>query len=174
MGIINKQVAKAFYTDGACSGNPGAGGWAYVELVSTGDGYKTSITAGNKEKTTNNEMELTAAYMALVKSLKSKCMRVTIYCDSAYVVNAIGKGWLLNWSKNGWMTKEGKPIKNVDIWKKVYKLIYDKGMTVTMIKLKGHADDPLNDLADKAAVQAKDMIKQSKTNKADKSSKTNK
>lgn len=150
---MNKQMT--FYTDGACSGNPGEGGWAFVHLVNTTEGFKTEVESGGKKQTTNNEMELTAVYMALVKAYKSKTKQVTIYSDSAYVVNAITKGWLINWKNNGWLTKENKPIKNKTIWEKMHKLVYEKGMAVMMIKVKGHKGDPLNELADKMAVQAK-------------------
>lgn len=151
-----KQIT--FYTDGACSGNPGEGGWAYVEVVPCRNGIKTNVVTGNKKQTTNNEMELTAVYMALVKALKNKTKQVTVYCDSAYVVNAITKGWLQNWHNNGWVTKEGKPIKNKHIWEKMYLLVYEKKMNITMVKVKGHKGDPLNELADKSAVEAKQRI----------------
>ena len=146
------------YTDGACSGNPGEGGWAYVEVIPCSNGIKTNVVTGNKKQTTNNEMELTAVYMALVKALKNKTKQVTVYCDSAYVVNAITKGWLQNWHNNGWVTKEGKPIKNKHIWEKMYKLIYEKKLNIIMVKVKGHKGDPLNELADKSAVEAKQRI----------------
>ena len=148
---------KIFYTDGACSGKPGEGGWAFVELVKSSCGYETKITSGGKKQTTNNEMELTAVYMALVKSFKANIKQVTIYSDSAYVVNAITKGWLLNWHNNGWKTKENKPVKNKHIWEKVHKLICEKGMKINFVWIKGHNKDPLNELADKAAVDAKQM-----------------
>lgn len=151
-----KQIT--FYTDGACSGNPGEGGWAYVEVIPCSSGIKTSVVSGNKKETTNNEMELTAAYMALVKAYKEKAKQVTIYCDSAYVVNAITKGWLLNWNENGWKTKEGKDVKNKHIWQKMFTLLYKKKLNVTMIKVKGHKGDPLNELADRSAVKAKQKI----------------
>ena len=96
--------------------------------------------------------------MALVKAFKSKVKQVTVYCDSAYVVNAITKGWLRNWHNNGWETKEGKPIKNKHIWEKMYILVYEKNMNITMVKVKGHKGDPLNELADKMAVEAKQRI----------------
>lgn len=144
-----------YYTDGACSGNPGAGGWAYVEVVPCDCGIKTNVVTGTKKSTTNNEMELTAVYMVLVKALKSKIKQVTIYSDSAYVVNAIIRGWLLNWKENGWRTKEGKQIKNKHIWEKMYKLLYVKKVNVRMVKVKGHNADVLNELADKSAVDAK-------------------
>ena len=151
----NKTI---FYADGACSGNPGAGGWAYVEVVECSKGYETNIVSGNKRETTNNEMELTAVYMALVKALKQKAKQVTIYSDSAYVVNAITKGWLKNWNNNGWKTKEDKPVKNKHIWEKMYKLIYQKGMEVTVLKVKGHDGELFNELADKHAVMAKQKL----------------
>lgn len=147
-----------FYTDGACSGNPGNGGWSYVQLKPSESGYITEIESGGKEYTTNNEMELTAVYKALVKAYKSGMKQVTIYCDSAYVVNAIAKGWLLNWEDNGWKTKEGNDIKNRNIWEKMYKLVYEKNMYVKMVKVKGHKGDPLNELADNEAVKARDAI----------------
>lgn len=147
-----------FYTDGACSGNPGVGGWAFVEVLPCDSGIKTNVVTGNKKQTTNNEMELTAVYMALVKAYKTKTKQVTVYCDSAYVVNAITKGWLINWYNNGWKTKEGKPVKNKQIWEKMYKLIYEKKMQITMYKVKGHTGEPLNELADKSAVEAKQRV----------------
>ena len=103
-------------------------------------------------------MELTAVYMALVKAFKSKAKKVTVYCDSAYVVNAITKGWLLNWYKNGWKTKEDKPIKNKQIWEKMFKLVYEKKMVINMVHVKGHNGDPLNELADRSAVEAKQEL----------------
>lgn len=150
--------SKVYYTDGACSGNPGAGGWAFVELVKCKEGYKTEVTSGNKPNTTNNVMELTAVYKALVKAYKEKASRVTIYSDSAYVVNAVRKGWLSNWYDNGWKTKEGRSVKNRDIWEKMHKLIYQKGMNVIMVKIAGHSGNPLNELADSAAVEERKKI----------------
>ena len=148
----------SFYTDGACSGNPGEGGWAFVEVVPCDKGIKTNVVSGNKKETTNNEMELTAVFKALVKALKDGKTEVTIYCDSAYVVNAIVKGWLLNWYKNDWKTKEDKPIKNKHIWEKMYKLVYEKKLKINMVKVAGHKGDPLNELADRSAVEAKQRI----------------
>lgn len=150
--------SKVYYTDGACSGNTGPGGWAFVELVKCKDGYKTQVTSGNKLSTTNNVMELTAVYKALVKAYKEKASRVTIYSDSAYVVNAVRKGWLSNWYENGWKTKEGNDVKNRDIWEKMHKLIYQKGMNVIMVKIAGHSGNPLNELADSAAVEERKKI----------------
>lgn len=145
----------AYYTDGSCGGNPGVGGWAYVEAIPCDRGIKTNIVTGNKQLTTNNEMELTAVYMALVKSLKTNRYEVTIYSDSSYVVNAITKGWLLRWRVNGWKTKDGKEVKNKHIWEKMYKLVYEKNLQITFIQVKGHRGDLLNELADKSAVEAR-------------------
>lgn len=147
-----------FYTDGACSGNPGNGGWSYVEIVPCSSGIKTNVVTGNKKYTTNNEMELTAVYMALVKAYKGKSKQVTIYCDSAYVVNAIKKGWLLNWHNNGWLTKEGKPVKNKHIWEKLFRLVYEKKLDIRFVKVQGHNGDVLNELADKSAVKARQKL----------------
>ena len=154
----------SFYTDGSCLGNgkqSNVGGWAYV-MVETDDDESIKVTnkAGSKQNTTNNEMELTATYMALVKAYKSGYRKVTIYSDSAYVVNAISKNWLLSWYANNWCTAEDKPIKNETIWKKVYKLIYQKGIAVRMQKVAGHKGDPLNELADRLAVKASESIKE--------------
>ena len=145
----------AYYTDGSCGGNPGVGRWAYVEAIPCDRGIKTNIVTGNKQLTTNNEMELTAVYMALVKSLKTNRYEVTIYSDSSYVVNAITKGWLSRWRVNGWKTKDGKEVKNKHIWEKMYKLVYEKNLQVTFIQVKGHRGDLLNELADKSAVEAR-------------------
>lgn len=103
-------------------------------------------------------MELTAVYMALVKAYKSKAKKVAIYCDSAYVVNAITKGWLLNWCNNGWATKEDKPVKNKHIWEKMYRLLYEKKLDVRLVKVQGHTGDVLNELADKTAVREKQKL----------------
>lgn len=146
---------KTFYTDGACLGNPGSGGWAYVELVPCKEGYKTKVVTGNKNGTTNNEMELTAVYMAVVNAMKAGCKSVVIHSDSAYVVNAIGKGWLKGWGRSGWKTKEGKEVKNLYIWEKLYKIIYEKNVEVRMVYVKSHNGDVLNELADESAVQAR-------------------
>lgn len=155
-----KQIS--FYTDGACSGNPGAGGWAYLEISieKTKEGSKINFCSkcGNKKETTNNEMELTAVYMALVKSYKSNNKKVTIYSDSAYVVSAIKKEWVKNWYYRDWKTVQGRHVKNQNIWEKIYKLIYEKGMQVTMVKVKGHDGDILNEYVDSLAVEEKQKI----------------
>ena len=137
---MNKVV---IYTDGACSGNPGPGGWAAV-LIS-GE-YKKEISGGNKE-TTNNIMELTAILEAL-KALKMEC-EVELYSDSAYSVNAFNQGWIYNWIKKGWKTADGKEVKNKEIWQEIYSLT--KKHKVTFNKVKGHSDVELNNRCDELA-----------------------
>ena len=134
------------YTDGACSGNPGPGGWGAVLIYK---GYKKEIW-GSEQNTTNNIMELTAVVEAL-KKLKYEC-RVELYSDSAYVVNAFDKGWIYNWVKNDWKTADKKPVKNKELWKELYALT--KKHNVTFIKVKGHADNMYNNRCDELATSA--------------------
>ena len=131
------------YTDGACSGNPGPGGWAAV-LIS-GD-YEKEISGGNKQ-TTNNIMELTAILEAL-KALKTEC-EVELYSDSAYCVNAFNQNWIYGWIKKGWKTADGKEVKNKEIWQEIYALT--KKHKVTFNKVKGHSDVELNNRCDELA-----------------------
>lgn len=131
------------WTDGACSGNPGPGGWA--SILRYGEAEKT-ISGGNPS-TTNNAMELTAVVEALL-ALKEKC-EVYIYSDSAYVVNAIEEGWLANWMKNGYKTADNKPLKNQDLWQKLDGLLSKH--IVKFIKVKGHSDNENNNRCDKMA-----------------------
>lgn len=132
------------YTDGACSGNPGPGGWAAVLMF--GDNKK-EISGGSKD-TTNNIMELTAVVEAL-KLLKRPC-KVNLHSDSAYVVNAFNQKWIYGWIKKNWKTADGSSVKNKEIWQELYSLtkIHD----VTFIKVKGHADNEFNNRCDELAV----------------------
>lgn len=132
------------YTDGACSGNPGPGGWG-AWLVS-GE-HRKELTGGMAE-TTNNQMELTAAIEGL-KSLKVPC-HVTLYTDSVYVKDGITK-WIHNWKKNGWRTANRKPVKNTELWQAL-ELAVDRH-DVTWKWVKGHAGDPGNEKADELARQ---------------------
>ena len=133
------------YTDGACSGNPGPGGWGAILMYKE---HKKEISGGNKE-TTNNIMEMTAVIMAL-KQLKRPCKHdVEIYSDSAYVVNAFDKGWIYNWKKNNWKTASKEPVKNKELWEEIYKLIED--INVKFIKVKGHSDNEFNNRCDELA-----------------------
>ena len=131
------------YTDGACSGNPGDGGWACILL------YKDSKKelSGGQQNTTNNVMEMTAVIKGL-EALKRPCS-VNIYSDSSYVVNTFEKGWIDNWLKNGWRTSDKKDVKNKDLWVKLYEL--SKTHNITFNKVKGHSDDILNNRCDELA-----------------------
>jgi ribonuclease HI len=132
------------YTDGACSGNPGPGGWAAI-LV---DGDASRTLSGGARQTTNNRMELSAALEAL-KALDAP-HRVKLHSDSAYLTRAFNQGWLKNWQKNGWKTSSKKPVKNKDLWQGL--LEQADRHEVTWIWVKGHADNPLNNMADELAV----------------------
>ena len=134
------------YTDGACSGNPGPGGWAAV-LIS-GE-LKKEISGGDKT-TTNNIMELTAIIEGL-KALKQEC-EVEIYSDSSYCVNAFNQGWIFNWMKKGWKTASGESVKNQDLWQELYSLT--KKHKVNFNKVKGHSDVELNNRCDELARNA--------------------
>ena len=130
------------HTDGACSGNPGPGGWGAV--LQYGDTVKE--IKGGAANTTNNQMELTAAIEAL-NALKRSCA-VELYTDSQYVKNGIG-GWLFSWKKNGWKTAAKKPVKNVELWQALDEAV--KRHTVTWHWVKGHAGHDLNERADRLA-----------------------
>ena len=134
------------YTDGACSGNPGPGGWGAILMYK---GNKKEISGG-KSQTTNNVMELTAVIEGL-KLLKYPC-EVDLYSDSAYVVNAFKQGWIYNWMKNNWMTSNKEPVKNQEIWKELYNLT--RIHKVNFIKVKGHSDNEFNNRCDELARNA--------------------
>ena len=136
------------YTDGACSGNPGPGGWGAVIF----DGReKQNNISGKVKETTNNRMELTAPIMAL-KNIKSKS-EITIYTDSTYVKNGITE-WIKKWEKNGWKNSNKKPVKNKDLWIKLNQLCQNNKVIWKWIK--GHSNNKYNILADKLATQAID------------------
>lgn len=132
------------YTDGACSGNPGKGGYAAILIYK---GLEKEIVGG-EEITTNNRMELAAVINGL-ETLKEPCI-VDVYSDSQYVVGAMNEGWLDGWRKNGWKTAAKKPVKNPDLWQKLYELTLKH--KVTFIKVKGHADNRYNNRCDELAV----------------------
>ena len=134
------------YTDGACSGNPGPGGWGAILMYQEN---KKEISGG-KKNTTNNEMELTAVIEAL-KLLKFPC-QVDLYSDSAYVVNAFLQNWIGNWIKNNWKTSNKEPVKNQELWKELYELT--KTHQVKFIKVKGHSDNEFNNRCDELARNA--------------------
>lgn len=131
------------YTDGACSGNPGVGGWGAILKYGS---FEREIS-GFDENTTNNRMELQAAIEAL-KMLKEPC-EVELFSDSAYLVNGFDKRWVESWRANGWMTAGGDEVKNPDLWKELVRLT---GIhRVTWIKVKGHSDNEYNNRCDKLA-----------------------
>lgn len=134
------------YTDGACSGNPGPGGWAAVLIC--GDNKKEIF--GGEKNTTNNIMELTAIIEGL-KALKQEC-EVELYSDSAYCINAFTQGWIYNWMKKNWKTANGEAVKNQELWKELYTLT--KKHKVTFNKVKGHSDVELNNRCDELARNA--------------------
>ena len=133
------------YTDGACSGNPGPGGWAAVILFSE-DRQEIS---GYEAETTNNRMELKAVVEGLRLAIKLGCRKVEINSDSAYVVNAFNKGWLKKWCRNNWKTVTGNDVKNKDLWSILLKL-FDLS-DVQFVKVKGHAGESNNERVDKLA-----------------------
>lgn len=132
------------YTDGACSGNPGPGGWGAVLQY----GGNMKEISGYEAETTNNRMELTAALKALA-ALKEPC-DVELFSDSAYLVNAWEKGWITGWQKNGWQTSQKKPVENQDLWQELLSLCTKH--TVRWHKVKGHADNRWNNRCDELAV----------------------
>lgn len=134
------------YTDGACSGNPGPGGWAAILIYKEN---KKEIS-GALKNTTNNVMEVTAVIEGL-KLLKYPC-KVKIYSDSAYVVNCFKQGWIYNWVKNGWKTSSKEPVKNKELWETLYELT--KRHEVEFIKVKGHSDNAYNNRCDELARNA--------------------
>ena len=134
------------YTDGACSGNPGPGGWGSILMF--GD-IKKEIS-GAKKDTTNNIMEITAVIEAL-KCLKEEC-EVEVYSDSAYVVNAFNQGWIANWIKNNWRNASKDPVKNKELWQELIALT--EKHKVTFIKVKGHSDNEYNNRCDELATGA--------------------
>lgn len=139
------------YTDGACSGNPGAGGWAAILFY---NGNKKEVS-GYDKNTTNNRMELFAIIQGL-NQLKEQC-EVNVYSDSAYAVDSFNKNWIDSWQKNNWKTADKKDVKNKDLWTDL--LIKTGKHNVTFIKVKGHSDNEFNNRCDELA---RDAINQAK------------
>lgn len=136
--------AVTLYTDGACSGNPGPGGWGAVLLYGE---HKKEISGGEAQ-TTNNRMELTAVIEAL-KLLKEPCV-VDLYSDSKYVIDALEKGWAKGWKKRGWVKSDKKPALNPDLWEVLLELAQVHQLRYHWVK--GHASNPLNNRCDEMAV----------------------
>lgn len=131
------------YTDGACSGNPGPGGWGAVLMYGE---HRKEISSGDAH-TTNNRMELTGPIEAL-ELLKQPC-KVRLYSDSAYLVNAFNQHWIANWQRNGWQTSQKKPVENKELWQRLLELC--RTHEVEFIKVKGHADNAENNRCDELA-----------------------
>lgn len=148
MELLNVDL----YTDGACSGNPGMGGYGAILLCKN----REKQISGYFENTTNNQMELTAVIEG-VKAIKKPC-NLTIYTDSAYVHNAFKEGWIDNWLQNGFKNSQKKEVANKDLWLTLLDLL--KEHNVTWVKVKGHADNKYNNLCDKLAT---DEIKKHKS-----------
>ncbi len=132
------------YTDGACSGNPGPGGWAAILRY----GEHEKELSGGEAQTTNNRMELTAVLRAL-EALKEPCT-VELYTDSKYIADAILKGWVFSWKKNGWRKADKKPALNVDLWEQLLAHMETHDLQIHWVK--GHADNPYNNRCDELAV----------------------
>ena len=141
MAVITEVT---IYTDGACSGNPGPGGWASILMAG---GVKKELSGGEKD-TTNNRMELMAVIEGL-RALKRPC-KVDIYSDSAYVVNAFSQNWIGKWIKNGWKNSAKAEVANSDLWKELIDLTSKHD--VVFHKVKGHADNEYNNRCDELAV----------------------
>jgi ribonuclease HI len=135
------------YTDGACSGNPGPGGWGAVLL----SGSHNKEIRGGEPETTNQRMELQAVIEAL-KALKVSGWKVNVYSDSAYVVNAFNQKWLDKWQRNGWINSKKEPVANQDLWKRLLELT--RSNEVRVVKVKGHVGHVYNERCDELARQA--------------------
>ena len=132
------------YTDGACSGNPGPGGWGAILRY----GPHEKVISGGEAETTNNRMELTAAIRAL-EALTEPCA-VELYTDSRYLADALEKGWVYNWKRNGWRKPDKKPALNVDLWQQLLALLETHEVRLHWVQ--GHADNACNNRCDRLAV----------------------
>ncbi len=145
--MLNKKKVT-IYTDGACSGNPGPGGWGAI-LCHKG---KEKEISGGEEQTTNNRMELTAVISAL-ECLKEPC-EVDLYSDSKYVIDALEKDWAVSWKKKGWIKSDKKPALNPDLWERLLLLVSQHEMHYHWVK--GHAENEYNNRCDALAVAERD------------------
>ena len=141
---MGAMTEVTIYTDGACSGNPGPGGWAAILIAGN---YKKELSGG-EALTTNNRMELAGVINGL-RALTRPC-KVTIFSDSAYVVNAFNQNWIGKWMTNGWKNSAKAEVANADLWKEL--AVLTATHQVTFSKVKGHADDELNNRCDELAV----------------------
>lgn len=149
------------YTDGACSNNPGGpGGWAATLNYEN----RYDIISGYSLETTNNRMELTAVVQAVRVLMSKGYTKIIVNSDSAYVVNAFNKGWILDWSRNMWKTKQGTDVANSDLWKELYELYKCEDMSITFNKVPAHSGHTFNEIADteakKQVLYAKRLIEE--------------
>ncbi len=140
------------YTDGACSGNPGPGGWGAILLCEDPPGRKE--LSGAEPDTTNNRMEIMAVVAGL-EALKRPCA-VTVTTDSQYVYNAFAKEWIRTWIRNGWRTKAKKPVANQDLWERLLQAVEPHAVEWRWVR--GHNDHPENEAADRLAVAAREAL----------------
>lgn len=145
----NRKDVK-LYTDGACSGNPGPGGYGAILIYK---GIEKEISGGELN-TTNNKMEIMAVLKGL-EMIKEPC-NVTVYSDSAYVVNSVQMGWLNTWRKNNWRKADKSQVKNIDLWERLLELM--KIHNVKFVKVKGHSDNEYNNRCDKLAVEEREKL----------------
>lgn len=148
--MADNRPSVTLYTDGACSGNPGPGGWAAI-LIWNGTEKELS---GSAPATTNNRMEMRAVIEGL-KALKKPC-QVTICSDSALIINAFEKGWIDDWIRRGWLKADKKPVENKDLWMELMNAML--GHKITWKKVKGHSTDDLNNRVDALAVKASKSV----------------
>lgn len=142
----NKTII--IYTDGACSNNPGGpGGWAAT--LNYEDRY--DIISGYDISTTNNRMELVAVVEALKYLINKRYTKIIVNSDSAYVVNGVNKGWIYEWVKKGWKTKQGGDLANADLWKQIYEFCTSKNLTIVFNKVPAHTGHTFNEIADEEA-----------------------
>ncbi len=134
------------YTDGACSGNPGPGGWGAILFY----GPHQKELSGGERHTTNNRMEIQAVIEGL-KLLKEPC-KVQVFSDSAYVVNCFQKGWIRGWLRNGWLNSKREPVENKELWQELWSLMGKH--KVDYVKVKGHSDNKWNNRCDELAREA--------------------
>lgn len=148
------------FTDGACQPNPGKGGWAFISVVTHPEKHsnKRVSRSGYEETSTNNRMEITAVlkglkYIVHISNNSGVCPEVVLYADSKYILQSI-ETWIIGWSKNGWKRKDGKPVLNSDLWKKIHKLLYDEKRVsiASCVHIKGHSGHPENEMCDQLAV----------------------
>jgi len=147
------------YTDGACKGNPGRGGWAAIVVAPNGHGRRAIQLAGSAAHTTNNAMELRACIHGVERALEIG-QHVRVFTDSQYVQNGITR-WVFDWQRRGWQTARGDPVKNRTLWERLVRACYGYGTTTTRASppsvewhwVRGHSGHPLNELADRVASQ---------------------